>query len=103
MRRGIPGEILASKHLQRCTENLIVRRESKAFWFEILNQRNNIGRILITELRSQDAPKHFPRKSEYITSVSRPRYPVGFASSKLSSASESKGGIFVTWTDLNLN
>ena len=72
MRRGIPGGISASKHLQRCTENLIVRRESKAFWFEILNQRNNIGRILITELRSQDAPKHFPRKSEYITSVSRP-------------------------------
>ena len=70
MQRGIPGGISASKHLQRCTENLIVRRESKAFWFEILNQRNNIGRILITELRS--APKHFPRKSEYITSVSRP-------------------------------
>ena len=67
MRRGIPGR----KHPQRCTENLIVRRESKAFWFEILNQRNNIGRILITELRSQDAPKHFPRKSEYITSVSK--------------------------------
>ena len=63
MRRGIPGGISASKHLQRCTENLIVRRESKAFWFEILNQRNiNIGRILITELRSQDAPKHFPQK-----------------------------------------
>ena len=48
---------------------------------------NNIGRILITivnwrqsspssnyvitELRSLDAPKHIPRKSEYITSVSK--------------------------------
>ena len=69
MRRGIPGGISASEHPQRCTENLIVRHESKAFWFEILNQRNNIGRILIIELRSPDAPKHFPRKSEYITSV----------------------------------
>ena len=28
---------------------------------------------------------------------------IGFASSKLSSASESKGGIFVIWADLNLN
>ena len=42
-----------------------------AFWFEILNQRNNIGRILIAELRSLDFAKHFPQKSEYITSVSK--------------------------------
>ena len=40
-----------------------------AFWFEILNQRNNIQRILITELRSLNSAKHFPRKGEYVSSV----------------------------------